>query len=236
VVTTTDTTTSFTYSVIAYNAAGNSAQGDSNTTTGAGALIGTGSVGPINSGTGTVATGTAGPTGLTQTINADKSVTLSWTAMAGATGYVVTVNGKPVTCAVATAPTCTILAVSLSTGVNTFAVSATALHGNTTAVTTQVTNGRPLAPVARTAGPGPAVLNSGNQRSMTLTWANSPANVNNVSGITLTWNGGSSTFAPTATGTTILGLKRAQDYTFNLTAISALGNSPQVQVTGVTAP
>ena len=181
----------------------------------------------------TVATGPAGPTGLTQTVNANKSVTLSWTAMAGATGYVVTVNGVAQPTVLGTS--LTIAANLLKAGSNQFSVKTLALSGNSTAVTADLYNGKALGPVAVTATQG----NQGGgaaRGSITLNWANAPKNVNNVTGINLSWQGGSMTFDPKATGTTIIGLQRAQDYAFTLVANSPLGNSPQVQVTGITVP
>ncbi len=221
------------YTVVAYNAAGDSAPGTSNTAVVGGVLVGAGAAAGYQSTGATVATGPAGPTGLTQTVNANKSVTLSWTAMAGATGYVVTVNGVAQPTVLGTS--LTIAANLLKAGSNQFSVKTLALSGNSTAVTADLYNGKALGPVAVTATQG----NQGGgaaRGSITLNWANAPKNVNNVTGINLSWQGGSMTFDPKATGTTIIGLQRAQDYAFTLVANSPLGNSPQVQVTGITVP
>ncbi len=228
------------YAVIAYNAAGDSAAGTQATPTSAGGLIGTGS-GPDGStataGTAVVAT-VAGPTGLTQTVNADKSVTLNWTGMAGATGYVVSING------VAQAPTAAtsvnIAYSQLLAGSNKFSVMAQALSGNSTVVTTNLSNAKALPPVALKASQGNA--NLGGRGSVTLTWANNLQNVNNVSGLYLTWAlkgagvSGFKTFDPKSTGATIIGLSSDKEYDFTLTAKSNITDSTSVTVRALSAP
>jgi FtsP/CotA-like multicopper oxidase with cupredoxin domain len=229
------------YQVVAYNAIGDSLPGISTTTTGAGKLTGTpGVVTPPPSTAAPVTGGPAGPAGLTQTLNADGSVTLSWTGVAGATGYVVTVNG--VNLSVAPGTSFTVPAASLKpNAVNAIAVFAQTLSGNTAAVTTAVYDGKAYPPVALTSSQG----NQGNgspRGSITLTWANNPLNVNNVTGLTLTWvlkDGGtpaSMTFDPTATGTTIINLSRDKDYSFTLLAKSNLGTSTPVSIMGLSSP
>jgi FtsP/CotA-like multicopper oxidase with cupredoxin domain len=239
----TTTTDTYSYSVIAYNAAGNSPAGTSATVTTAGALVGVGVVAKPVQGATPVIAAPAGPTGFTQTINADKSVTLSWTALPGATGYVVSING--VAQAPVTGTSFTALAASLvAGGNNTFTVVAQTPNGTTAAAATSLYNGTALAPVALTASQGNQ-RNGSPRGSITLTWANNPLNVNNVTGLTLTWRllggGGVATnstmkFAPTATGSTIINLSRDKDYQFTLTANSVIGDSPIVSIRGLSSP
>jgi hypothetical protein len=117
----------------------------------------------------------------------------------------------------------------------TFAVTATTLAGTTVAATTGLTNSPTVAPVVfGIATDTSTVAGSG---SITLTWANAPANKNNVAGLLLTWQGGSKTFAPTTTGATVIGLTPSTLYSFSLQAVSnvAAFNSAVVGVTA-TAP
>jgi len=227
--------------VVAYNVAGNSLPGSAGTTTAAGNLVGTGTVTASNSGTAAASTGPAGPSGLTQTVNADGTVTLTWTPIAGATGYVVTVNG--VTQPAVTGTSFTVPKASLVAGtVNTFSVTAVTLSGSTEAVTTSVYDGAAKSALGFTASQG----NQGNGSppgSITVDWANNPVNVNNLSNFTLTWTQGGSTtptgtvsFAPTVTGATIINLARDKNYTFRLQANSNFGNSPVVSAVGLSAP
>jgi FtsP/CotA-like multicopper oxidase with cupredoxin domain len=221
--------------VVAYNAAGNSAAGTSTTTTTAGALNGVGVTAPIASGTGSAPSSATGPTGLTQSVNTDGSVTLSWVAVPGATGYTVTVNGTAVTCTAVSATSCTVAASALPTGTNSIAVSATTLSGTTaaTSVAGGLTNSPTLPPVAF------AAVKGANAGSITLTWANDAANKNNVAGLMLTVLGGPSpVFKPTTTGATVTGLTSGTAYTFSLKAVSnvAAFNSTSVGPITVVAP
>jgi hypothetical protein len=233
----------YSYAVMAYNAAGNSAMGTSDTTTSSGALAGVAAP-LVNSAVGAPApTGQVGPTGLTQTVNADKSVSLSFTGVPGATGYEITVNGAVVvgatfvTNASTNTVTATIAAGSLPAGALTFGVQALVLSGNTQLTTATMSNGAALLPVALTASQfNPA----GGSGSIALTWANNPGNVNNVSGLTLTWARkgsaalpASKTFPANSTGATITGLAFDKDYNFTLTAVSNLGNSAPVTAQGL---
>jgi FtsP/CotA-like multicopper oxidase with cupredoxin domain len=237
---TTTTNVSYSYSVMAYNAAGNSALGTSATTTNAGALVGVAAP-LVNSAVGAPApTGQVGPTGLTQTVNLDKSVSLSFTGVPGATGYEITVNGAVVAATFATngnTVTATVAASALPAGAVKFGVQAMVLSGNTQLTTTTVSNGAALVPVAVTASQfNPA----GGPGSIALTWANNPGNVNNVSGLTLTWvlqgsaaTPASKTFPANSTGVTITNLSKDKKYNFTLTAVSNLGNSPSVTKQGL---
>ena len=228
------------YTVVAYNAAGDSAAGTQATLTSAGGLNGTGS-GPTGStataGTAVVAT-VAGPTGLTQTLNADKSVTLNWTGMAGATGYVVSINGVAQAPTVATSVN--IASSQLAAGSNKFSVMAQALSGNSSLVTTNLSNAKALPPVALKASQGNA--NLGGRGTVTLTWANNSQNVNNVAGLYLTWAlkgagvSGFKTFDPKSTGATIIGLSSDKEYDFTLTAKSNITDSTSVTVRALSAP
>jgi hypothetical protein len=161
----------------------------------------------------------AGPTGLTQTLNVDGSVTLGWTGVAGATGYVVTVNGAATTCTQpVTATSCTIAASNLVAGANTLAVAAQTLSGTTTAtaVAGGLINSPTEVPVAFAGAPGAA-------GTISLNWANNPLNKNNVAGLNLTWTGGPALgkpFPATSTGVTLIGLVTGTPYNFSLKAVS----------------
>ena len=231
------------YSVVAWNAAGDSAAGvaGDGTTSGAGAITTTGTGPTYNSGTGTaVVTAVTGPSGLTQRLNSDGSVRLTWGAVAGATSYIVSVDGGAgkggfdVTVA-ATLTRYTVAAASLASGVNhTFSIAAMTLSGATAGSATTVFNGKAYTPVAFGASAGPA---SG---AATLSWANDAQNVNNVTGLTLSWiqagNTISMTFGPKTTGATVIGLTKARIYSFSLVANSRNGNSAPTAAVSVTAP
>jgi hypothetical protein len=181
-------------------------------------------------------TGPSAPTGLTQTVDASGNVILSWTAVPGATGYMVT-YGNPaqiasiVTVAPATAPvtTFTIPAAQANATASVVAVMANGTQVLTSAASSSVYNGVAYPPVGFTATPGAA--GSG---SIALTWANDARNVNNVTGFTLTWAGGTATFAPTSAGVTVgevvagsttAALTSGTSYTFSLTTNGSAGNS-----------
>jgi hypothetical protein len=125
----------------------------------------------------------------------------------------------------------------LPAGALTFGVQALVLSGNTQLTTATMSNGAALLPVALTASQfNPA----GGSGSIALTWANNPGNVNNVSGLTLTWARkgsaalpASKTFPANSTGATITGLAFDKDYNFTLTAVSNLGNSAPVTAQGL---
>jgi FtsP/CotA-like multicopper oxidase with cupredoxin domain len=216
--------------VVAYNAAGNSIPGTSATVTAAGALVGTGTVTPPASTPGAAPVAPAGPTGLTQTLNSDGSVTLAWTAIPGATGYLVSIIETPlappslpaVIVPVAATPASYTTGILNPGSTYAFAVSATTLSGPTagTSVAGGLTNAPTSDPVAFA---GSAGTSAG---YITLVWANNPANKNNVSGLLLTWTNGSTsavaskTFAPTTTGATVIGLTPGVAYSFTLQAKS----------------
>jgi hypothetical protein len=147
-------------------------------------------------------------------------VTLSWTGLAGATGYVVTVNGTAVTCAtsVAAPTTCTIAAAAVPASAN-IAVAAQTLSGTTTAtaVAGGLTNSQTADPVAFSGAVGAAA------GTISLTWANNPLNKNNVAGLNLIWTDGPAagkTFPATSTGVTLIGLTAGKSYSFTLQAVS----------------
>jgi hypothetical protein len=173
-------------------------------------------------------------------LNADGSVTLNWTAIAGATGYQVSVNGAaPVLVTGATTyivPKANLIAGAL----NTFSVAADTLSGPTAPVTASLYTGAAAVPVVFTASQGMGVPGS-----VTLNWANNPLNVNNVTSLTLSWTllgggalttNGSITFAPNIAGATVINLSRDKDYSFKLQANSNAGNSAVVTVRGLSAP
>jgi FtsP/CotA-like multicopper oxidase with cupredoxin domain len=186
----------------------------------------------------------AGPTGLTQTLNADGSVSLNWVAVAGATGYTVLVDG--VSFVVQGNRTRYTVPASVLAGAtsHTFSVTAQTLNGTTAATPTAAGGaasytGVAYPPVAVSVVPGTT------PGTVTLSWANDPKNVNNVTGLTLGWNFAGSpitrTFAPTTTGATVIRLTPKVSYTFTLVANSANNNgvnlsSPSVTVGTVTAP
>jgi FtsP/CotA-like multicopper oxidase with cupredoxin domain len=218
--------------VIAYNAKGNSLPGTATTVSGGTALTPTGTGTTIASTAAPVLGGPAGPTGLAVTGNAGNTATLSWTGVAGATGYLVSgaATISAVTCDPATG-VCTTTVSGLAAGTNSFAVSATTLNGTTTAATIGLYNGRAYAPVALT-GVSSAAINGFASASVSLTWANDPKNDNNVTGMTLHWveegktrPAGQVTYAPNGQGTTVVGLTRGLKYVFRLVANSLIGNS-----------
>jgi hypothetical protein len=161
----------------------------------------------------------AAPTGLTQTLDANGNTVLSWTAVAGATGYVVTVNG--VAQPVVTGTTLTLTGISGGT-VTVAAVGST--------LTSSVFNGAAYDPVNFMAVPGSV---SG---TVTLTWANNPLNVSNVTQLVLTWQGVAHTFPATATGATITGLVPGNSYRFGIQAIGSVGNSVGLSAVSTSAP
>jgi FtsP/CotA-like multicopper oxidase with cupredoxin domain len=185
----------------------------------------------------------AGPTGLTETVNADGSVTLNWVAVPGATGYTVLVDGGLVSFAVQSTRTrYTVPALTLTTlgGTNhTFSVTAQTLSGTTAPTPTAAYTGVAYKPVAVSAAAGTP------PGTITLNWANDPRNVNNVTGYTLGWSFAGSpvtrTLATTTTGASVIRLTSGTAYTFTLVANSANNNgvnlsSPSVTIGPVTAP
>jgi hypothetical protein len=118
-------------------------------------------------------------------------------------------------------------------------VAAQTLNGDTMAATIGVFNGSAYAPVALTGSSTTAAAVNGlggpgrNAKSwVSLTWANDPRNANNVTGLTLAWveegkatGGGTAVFAPSSTGTTVVGLTRGLKYVFSLVANSPVKNS-----------
>jgi FtsP/CotA-like multicopper oxidase with cupredoxin domain len=210
--------------VVAYNAAGSSAPGvaSSGTTTTAGAITTTAGATTVTSTAAPTLSGPAGPTGLGVVAQVGNSATLSWTAVAGATGY--TVNGVATAC-VPVNGICTATVTGLGADVTTnFLVSATTRNGATSATSIGLYNGKAFAPVGLTDASSPTINGLPNG-SVSLTWANDKQNANNVTGLTLSWVGGTATFAPGSTGGTVVGLAKGQSYTFSLTANSVLGNS-----------
>ena len=219
------------YTVVAYNAAGNSVAGNSKTAT---------SGGPITAAATTVTAPTftapgaaaipapTAPTGLTQTLNGSQ-VTISWSPVAGATSYLVT-YGSPATAATVLAPAYSLTIPAMSNSI--VNVMAVGVGGSSTA-SAGLYNGVAYDPVAFTASQGTT------PGTVTLTWANNPLNVNNVSGLLLSSTGAtgtpSRTFAPTSTGASITGLTSNSSYSFTLQALSALGNSVGITLT-VVAP
>jgi hypothetical protein len=175
----------------------------------------------------------AAPTGFTQALIAGQTV-LTWDAVPGATGYIVTIG-------LVAQPMTTLTTMTIGTTGAVISVYAVTAGGNSAA--SYLYNGIAYAPVALVASQG----NQGNGNppgSVTLTWANNPMNLKNVTSLTLTWTlrggasttNGSKTFAVTDTGTTIVGLSRDKDYNFTLVANSDFGNSAAVTVRGLSAP
>ncbi len=194
----------------------------------------------------------AAPTNLTQTLNANGTVTLSWTAVAGATSYTVTAidatvaANPPVSTTVLPIAGATTLSYTTATAAPgivlnatstyTFTVTATTLAGTTAAASTAPLSNTALAsPVSFSGAPD---LTAG---SITLSWADAAvANKANTAGLLLTWTGGPAagfTFGPKTTGATLIGLTSKASYTFTLTAVNAVAanNSAPVSIT-VVAP
>ena len=177
----------------------------------------------------------AAPSNLTQTLNATGTVTLNWTPVPGATSYTVTV-AETTSLGVAVPPVTTTVIKPVA--------PATTPAGDLHDACRLDHHVRPTCSRSRhdaqrhhrdgqhqhadqfaDAGAG------GIQRcwpmrrsgSITLQWANNPANKNNVAGLLLTWTGatpGSFTFAPTTTGATLTGLTSSTAYGFTLQAVS----------------
>lgn len=221
---TTDTTVTYAYSVVAYNVAGES--------TGVNvAQAAPSAPATPNAPVLPVAVAPTAPTGITQSYNAaTATTTLSWNAVAGATAY--TVTGA--TCTPLTATSCTVAGVTNGT------ISVAAVVGGLTGATASVFNGVAYTPVALTTSTvaGPLARSS----SITLTWANSPLNVNNVTALTLTWSlkgsgvVSSKTFPATSTGATLIGLRDDKEYDITLVANGIVGNSTAVTTRVLTAP
>jgi hypothetical protein len=202
--------------------------------------------------TATVPAASAAPAGFTQTLNAAGQAVLNWTAVPGAISYnlsitettgavppvvtttVVTLTGTLATATTVPLATTYTTPLALNTGSTySFSVTATTLAGTTVAATTGLSNSPIVAPVAfAVAADTSTVVGSG---SITLSWANAAANKNNVAGLKLTWAGGSKTFAPTTTGTTVIGLTPTTSYTFNLSAVSNVTTVTPAAATAVTA-
>jgi hypothetical protein len=180
-------------------------------------------------------------------MNADGTVTLSWTAVPGATGYTVSITETPAGAAAPLAAVSVPVAATLTTyttavlnanSTYAFAVSAQTLSGTTAGSTAGLTNSPTVAPVSFNASTGIAGVGA-----ITLNWANSPANVNNVSGLLLSWTDGttaaSKTFAATTTGATVINLTSGVAYTFTLQALSnvaAFSSAAIALPAAVTAP
>jgi FtsP/CotA-like multicopper oxidase with cupredoxin domain len=220
-----------TYRVLAYNVAGDSVPSAAHVVQ---AAPGTPAA-AVAPGAAPILSGTTGPTGLTQVLNGDGTFTLSWTGIAGATGYTVTyiettgavppVVKAPVTAIVSIVPPATVPATTYTTAALaagstfTFSVTATTLSGTTAATTVAggLTNSQTAGPVAFTGAAGSA------PGTISLTWANNPLNKNNVAGLNLTWTGGPTlgkTFPATSTGVTLIGLTKGTSYSFSLHAVS----------------
>jgi FtsP/CotA-like multicopper oxidase with cupredoxin domain len=225
---TADTSYAVRYAVVAYNSLGNSVEGVSPGQAAVDAYVAPTSNVPLPG-------AAAAPTGLTQTFTpaaggAPATTTLSWNAVAGATGY--TVSGA--TCTMTSATSCTI------TGAAGQTVTVAAVVGTTTGAAASTYNGAAYTPVGFTSSNGATgALQAG---SITLTWANSPLNVNNVTGLTLTWSLRGSgvvstqTFAASSTGVTLVGLSTDKDYNISLVANGVIGNSSPINKMVLSAP
>ncbi len=223
----------YTYGVVAYNAKGNSTPGVPVSQT-LPPAVGTAAV----STAAPALTGAAAPSGLGVTAVAGNGATLSWIAVAGATSYLVNGTIASPTCNTTTG-VCTAAVSGLIAGNNSYSVQATTLSGTTTAATINIYNGAAEVPVALTwTGSSATAIDGLPGSSVSLTWANNPLNVNNVTGLTLSWARagatiGSRTFTPDTTGSTVVGLA-AGTYDFTLVANSPNGNTAAAPITVVT--
>ena len=167
--------------------------------------------------------------GLTQTIDATGADTVSWTADANGGSYVYSVDGGtpvalPNTTISIVLPTAPVTGIAVSvvplTSSNSVSVIATVPSASSSKSSSAV-----AAPVGFTATPG--ATGSG---AVAVTWANNPSNVNNVTGLTLSWTQtvgtpktGTLNFAPTSRGVTVDKLAPStvaipNSVTFNITA------------------
>jgi hypothetical protein len=148
----------------------------------------------------------------------------------------VSVNGGTAVAVAAPAVTYIVPKSSLRVGMNSFSVAAETLNSVTDTVSTTLSNVGAVSQVAFTAS------TTGVAGEVTLNWANSPLNVNNVTGLTLSWTHGgvtrSKAFAPTVTGASIINLTSGTSYNFTLLATSNLRNSTPVATVpaGTVAP
>jgi FtsP/CotA-like multicopper oxidase with cupredoxin domain len=168
------------------------------------------------------------PTASTQTLNADGTVTIGWTSIAGATSYSVNVEG---TLYPAGAVTSLVIAGKpAATGTSIYSsVAVTASGSLQSASSASVYNGLAVVPANFSATAG--AVGTG---TVALTWANNKLNANGA-GLTLSWvqNGvpQSLPFAANSTGASITKLTPGKSYTFTLQANSSLGNSATVSAT-----
>jgi hypothetical protein len=224
---TTDTRYTVGYDVVAYNAAGNSVAGKTVVQAAAAAAL----AAPVS--TAVVAGSITAPVGLAQAYTAGKGTTLTWGEVAGASGYVVSVG--------AAAPVLVSTnSFSLGGAASRQLISVAAVVNGVTGAAASAYNGLAYTPLAFKSSNGAAgAMQPG---SITLTWANSPLNVNNVTGLGLSWSRrGSSvvmtkTFPPNSTGVTIVGLSPDQNYNISLIANGVIGNSLPVTQMVLSAP
>jgi hypothetical protein len=200
------------YRVVAYNAAGDSV--DTSVTQKAIEAV------ALPTSTEPTVTKTAALTGVTQTYSASTGTTVTWDAVDGATSYTVTVGGVQ--------KTVNSNSVDLAGALTNQVITIAAVDGASAGAKASAYNGI-AAPVALTGTAGTSA------KSITLTWANNPLNVNNgVTGLTLTWSlKGSNvvatkSFPPSSTGVTIIGLSGDKDYNVSLVANGVIGNSAAV--------
>ena len=169
----------------------------------------------------------AAPTGLATTSNTATAVTLTWTAVTGATGYTVLRNGETVGTSATPSYTDSTVAAATSYG---YSVTASNAAGSSAASSVlPVTTPAPSvnAPAAPTGLAAPSV----SFQAVTLTWAA----VTTATGYTVLRDGtvlGSPT-AATFTDSTVRG---ATSYSYTVTAHNAAGSSGAGGPLGVTTP
>jgi hypothetical protein len=216
------------YDVVAYNATGDSKSGTSIVQVAPEAA-------PALPTTKLPTASVTAPTGVTQTYTPNVGTVLSWDAVAGATGYVVTIGGVAQT---VTGNTLTLGGAPTGQIITVAAQVATAT-GTATGAASSVFNGIAYAPVALTvSNPKLATVPTG---TVTLTWANSPLNLGNVTGLTLSWTAkgnnqpvlGTRALPATNTGATVIGLQSDKEFTFSVVANSALGDSAVTKATAL---
>jgi RHS repeat-associated protein len=204
--------TTYTFTVAAYNSGGTGTQSSS-----------------VSATTSAPPAAPAAPTGLTVTGSTDTSVSLSWTAPSGSvTGYYVYENGGTTSVATSTTTSVTVTGLSKSTGY-TFTVAAynsvgTGTPSSSVSATTTALPGTPAA----------LTVTGTTSSSVSLSWT-APSGA--VTGYYVYENGGTTSVATsTSTSVTVTGLTVSTTYTFTVAAYDTNGTgAPSSSVPATTA-